>query len=266
MTLPSSLEVYEPEHKVNVTTKLSGMQGSISDSYTVVPTYQGKYPIPGISFSYFDPKTETYKTIASKEIIIDVTDGPVSSYQSQSVVASTPGKQPVLTSGNQFSSFKTKANFVRTEPNIFFKTKLFWASLIAPFLAIPVAILVRRRNETKQNDVIGNRLRRANKLAKKYLSAAKRTLGDKEAFYDALERSLHNYLKAKLNIETSEFSKEKIVELLEGKSVDALKTEEFINLLRNCEIARYTPFSNVEMQQDYDLAAEVITVLDKQFR
>jgi len=77
LNLPSSLEVYEPEHKEKVRTDLRGMRGSISDSYTVVPQYQGKYPIPTISFSYFDPKTETYKTETSNEIIIDVLNGPV---------------------------------------------------------------------------------------------------------------------------------------------------------------------------------------------
>ncbi|MBT8265647.1 MAG: BatD family protein, partial [Bacteroidia bacterium] len=61
ITLPSSLEVYEPEHTENVSTKLDGMQGKIMDSYTIVPEYQGKYPIPSISFSYFNPKTDRYE-------------------------------------------------------------------------------------------------------------------------------------------------------------------------------------------------------------
>src|SRR5690606_5658378 len=78
LTLPSSLEVYEPEHSESVRTDLTGMQGRIADAYTVVPQYKGKYPIPSISFSYFDPKTETYKTLNSTEIVIDVLEGPVS--------------------------------------------------------------------------------------------------------------------------------------------------------------------------------------------
>ena len=63
LTLPSSLEVYEPEHSEKVTTTLEGMQGGISDSYTIVPQFKGKYPIPNVSFTYFDLKTESYKTI-----------------------------------------------------------------------------------------------------------------------------------------------------------------------------------------------------------
>ena len=75
---------------------------------------------------------------------------------------------------------------------------------------------------------------------------------------------MHNYLKAKLKIETSEFSKEKITSVLEEKSVDTLDIEGFNSLLTNCEMARYSPFSDVQMQQDYEKASEVISKLDKQ--
>jgi hypothetical protein len=42
LNLPSSLEVYEPEHQENVNTNLNGMYGNISDNYTVVPQLKGK--------------------------------------------------------------------------------------------------------------------------------------------------------------------------------------------------------------------------------
>ena len=101
-------------------------------------------------------------------------------------------------------------------------------------------------------------------MAKKYLSTAKKELGHKEAFYVALEKGLHNYLKAKLKIETSEFSKEKITSVLEDKGVENTDISGFISLLTNCEMARYSPFSDVQMQQDYEKASEVISKLDKQ--
>ena len=107
---------------------------------------------------------------------------------------------------------------------------------------------------------------RGNKLARKYLSEAKKALGKKEAFYNALERALHNYLKSKLHIETSDFSKDKIEQLLTNKSVNGDAITGFIDLLKSCELARYTPFSNVEMQQDYSKAARVISIIDKQIR
>lgn len=89
-------------------------------------------------------------------------------------------------------------------------------------------------------------------------------MGEKDEFYIALEKALHNYLKAKLKIETSEFSKEKIATLLLKKEVDPETNDGFIGLLKNCEMARYSPFSQVQMQADYDKAIEVISALDKQ--
>ncbi|MBE9488718.1 MAG: protein BatD [Bacteroidetes bacterium] len=267
LTLPSSLEVYEPEHVEKVSTNLNGMQGKISDSYTIVPSYQGKYPIPSISFSYFDLKTERYKTISSTELIINVTDGPTNSnLSSKGTSVSANSKKQIVLSNEQFLSFKTKPNLVPISHKHFFKTKLFWSVLLLPFLAIPIAIFIRKKKGERDRDVIGMKVRRANKLARKYLSEAKKALGNKESFYNALERALHNYLKAKLNIETSEFSKDKIKELLLKKSINENTIIEFNNLLKSCELARYTPFSNVEMQQDYDKAVSVISTIDKQIR
>ena len=81
-----------------------------------------------------------------------------------------------------------------------------------------------------------------------------------------MERALHNYLKSKLRIETSEFSKDKIQELLSSKNVNGDVITNFMELLTSCELARYTPFTNVEMQQDYDKASHVILAIDKQAR
>ena len=264
LTLPSSLEVYEPEHTEKVSTNLTGMQGVVTDSYTIVPEYQGKYPIPSISFSYFNPKTDRYESISSEELIINVNEGPISSNSTSRAVANN--KQQIVTSSNQFASFKTKTELVSTVPSYFFKSKLFWGSLVAPLLAIPIAILVRRRREERSNDIVGNRKRLANKLARKFLGEAKQNLGQKEQFYNALHNALHNYLKAKINIVTSEFSKEKISKVLRDRSVNTEIINAFLKLLENCELARFTPSSRTEMELDYKKAAEVISEIDKQIR
>lgn len=262
--LPSALEVYEPEHKEKISVNLYGMRGESSDSYTIVPSYQGKYPIPSISFSYFDLKEARYKTISSDEIVIDVTEGPLNSISQN--IENGVTKQNVTNLSNQFASFKTTTKLINIKQSQFFKTNLFWAFLIAPFFAIPIAIFIRKQRETRQGDIVGNKTRRGNKLARKYLKEAKKSLGDKVHFYNALERALHNYLKAKLTIETSEFSKEKIQELLRSKSASELVVTQFTEILKNCEMARYAPFSNVEMKEDYDRSASVISLIDRQIK
>jgi len=267
LNLPSSLEVYEPEYSENVNTDLGGMSGSISDNYTVVPQYKGKYPIPSISFSYFDLKTETYKRISSGEIVIDVIEGPINSTASDNnMVASGNGKQKVLLNNDQFAFIKTDANLKPIHQPDFFKSKVFWSSMLLPLLAIPLALVYRQKKEERDADVFGNKIRKADKLAKRYLSEAKKALGQKEAFYIALERALHNYLKAKIHLETSDLSKEKIKDLLLKGEVDEATVSEFISILQHCELARYTPITNVEMQQDYEKAARTISIIDKEIK
>ncbi|OEK09540.1 BatD protein [Flavivirga aquatica] len=266
ISLPSSLEVYEPEHKENVKTNLSGMQGSISDSYTVVPQYKGKYPIPSISFSYFDLKTESYKRLSSDELLINVLNGPNSKSANGDNTTSNNNKQTVVFNNDQFAFIKTKTSFFNIKQSYFFKSSLFWSLLFLPFLAIPLVILVRKKKAIRDADVSGNRIRKADKLARKYLSSAKKSLGKKEDFYIALEKALHNYLKAKLHIETSDLSKDKINNLLEERQVDTAVIKSFISIVGNCDLARYTPIDTVTMQEDYDKAAKTISLIDKQAR
>jgi len=102
-------------------------------------------------------------------------------------------------------------------------------------------------------------------LAKKYLSNAKKNLGKKTPFYEAMERALHNYLKAKLSLETSEMDKEHISTLLSERGVDEGQVREFKGLLQRCDYARYTPTDNVTMKQDYEAAVKTISSIDKQF-
>jgi hypothetical protein len=261
--LPSSLEVYEPEFNEGVRTTLRGMQGKVSNNFTIVPSFKGKYPIPPIKFSYFNPKTEKYTTLSSDEIIVNVLEGP------QNTVSNTTGipgsnKQNVIATNNQFNFIKLNPSLKPIGSYYFFGSNLFYGLLLGPLLLIPLAIIFRKKRDEIASDVVGNKVKKANRLARKYLSKAKKELGQKESFYVALEKALHNYLKAKLKIETSEFSKDKIIELLSKKQVDENTISSFIELLKNCEAARYSPFSDVQMQNDYDKASETISVMDKQ--
>jgi len=263
LELPSALEVYEPEFTEGVRTTLAGMQGKVSNQYTIVPSFRGKYPIAPLSFSFFNPATEKYTTLTSDEIVINVLEGPLSA-TSGTGVSSNSIKQSVVASGNQFNFIKLTPNLTSKSTSYFFGSTSFYLWLFCPLLLIPIAIAFRKKRDAIASDVVGNKIRKANKLARKYLSAARKELGNKDSFYVALERALHNYLKAKLKIETSEFSKDKITELLSKKQIDDSTVNSFISLLKNCEAARYSPFSDVQMQADYDKASEVISLMDKQ--
>ena len=263
LQVPASLEKYEPERIENVRTDLNGTQGSLIDNYTIVPMQKGKFPIPSLSFSWFDLESKSYKTINSREILLEVSGAPagasINSGSSNSV-----NKQTIELNQDQFKYIRLSTNLKPVNSGSFFGSWKFWSLLSFPFLLIILGVLLGKKREAIANDVIGNKIKKADKLARKYLFEAKKNLGDQKAFYIALERALHNYLKAKLHIQTSEMSKERIVELLAERKADPVTTKDFIALIESCEFARYTPSSNVEMHRDYENAARVISELDKQ--
>lgn len=261
--LPSALEVYEPEISENINTDLGGMRGSIRNSYTIVPQFKGNYPIPAFKFSYFDPITEQYKTLTSPEQMIEVEGGPVSA---SSASPANNHKQQVVLSDDNFKYIKLNADLKPVHTDAFFKSPLFWSLLGGPFLLIPIFIVAGKKRRNRLEDVEGNKLRQANKLAKKYLSEARKNMDNPDAFYESLERALHNYLRAKLNIETSEMEKSLISGMLKERKVSDGTVEEFINLLKSCEFARYASVSKGSVAEDYDKAVANISEIDKQIQ
>ena len=257
---PAELEMYQPERKERVRVNASGISGAVTDTYTVVPLYKGKYKIPSISFSYFNPKEKKYKTIATEDFFVDVQEGK----ELITLDTSSVRKQEVVSTGKNFRYIATKTNFITAKKIDFFKSNLFYVLFLLPLIAIPIGVFIGKKNEERSNDIIGNKARKAEKLAKKYLSKAQKQLGKKEAFYEALERALHNYLKAKLGVETAEISKERITEILKGKNVEAATIHQFIEVLKNSDFARYTPFTATEMKEEFERAKAVIVQLDKQ--
>lgn len=260
--VPSALEMYDPVHNEQVTTPLSGMAGKIADKYTIIPQYKGKYPIKPMEFTYFDLGTKSYKTITSPEIMINVMDGPMVAQGATS--PNTAVAKQVISATAQFKYIKLKTKLEPINKKDFFGSPWFYFLSLLPFLCIPAVVFFKKKKEAIDGDVSGNKIRLSNRLAKKYLSDAKKEIGNKEPFYIALEKAMHNFLKAKLHIETSEMSKENIKELLRSKNATQETVTDFIKLTENCELARYAPSSSASIQQDFDKAVVIISELEKQ--
>lgn len=263
INVPNTLEVYEPERKETIKTTLSGTEGTVEENYTIVPQYQGKYPIPPVSFSYFDPKAKNYKTVRSQELLVDVYEGPTSGMTNTSPVP-TSTRTPLTASEGAFRFIQLETDFKPVITKAFWMSNRFWLLFILPFVLLLLGYYINRFVIQKSKESASNKQRLAEKLAKKYLSSAKKAFGNQVAFYEALERALHNYLKAKLKIETIELSKTKIAELLENKKVDKVIATEFIAVIENCERARYAPESEGSIQTDFEKASRAMAMIDRQ--
>lgn len=260
--VPASLEMYEPVHEENVATGLAGTKGKVSDKYTIIPQQQGNFPIQPIVFSYFDLKTNSYKVISSKDLLIKVTDGPGLVAGTENSI--TASNKVSVNAATQFKFIKSDLDLQPIEQPDFLGSVWHFSLIMGSLCMIPLLVLFKKRKETISLDVVGNRLKTSDKLAKKYLSEAKKQLNHKEPFYVALEKSLHNFLKAKLRIETSEMHKEKIKEILFNRKVNEDTINSFIALIQNCEFARYAPASEVMIQSDYEKAVQLLASLEKQ--
>lgn len=261
--LPGALEVYEPEHSESITTNHGGMQGSILDTYTIVPQFEGEYRIQPFSFSYFDPRTETYKTLSSEGFTIEVEGSPLAAASGKK---EDPADRRPVTSSENFKFIKLQTRFKKIDRQPFFRSPWFWSLVSGPILLLPVFLFAGKKRKEYLADAEGNKLRKANRMARKYLSEARKNTADPARFYEALEQALHNYLRAKLNIETSEMKKSLISEMLTQREVETKTVEVFIDLLKSCEFARYASASGATVEKDYEQAVEVILSIDKQIR
>ena len=261
ISLPTSLEVYEPEKISNVSVRTSGIKGKVNNKYTVVPNNPGKYTIPQIKFSFFDPELEEYKTIYSDPIFIDI-DGVYKNSVESENNSNQNKTNKIQLSKNQFSSFKTKTKFSKLNESIFFNSVFYWILFIAPFalcFIIVITTKIIRNYSSKKID----ELKLARTLTNKLLADSKTLIGNKEEFYESIDKALTTYLKSKLNVKNSEFKNEVISIKLKQMNVDEKSIDLLFEVFKNCQLARYTPLDIDAMSDDYEKAKRFIELLEK---
>ena len=259
LSLPSSLEIYEPERIEKISTNISGMKGSLRDLYTIVPSKPGKYKIPKIEFSYFDLKLKKYKTISSNEININIDGEKWNNDTGNSINSKIKPKNTTV----EFLPFKTKSKFVKIKTDSFFNTNLFWSLFTVPFIISILIIIVMNYLYERLKFSNTHTSIQSKRLAKKHLHEAKSKLGSKKEFYESLDRALHNYLKSITLFDNSNYNKINIEKELKKRNIDADIIKSLNQLFNNCEMARYTPITNVEMESDYTTAFDIISKIDK---
>lgn len=92
-------------------------------------------------------------------------------------------------------------------------------------------------------DVTGQKLARANKVARRRLRSAQKFLDEKsyDKFYDELLKALWGYLGDKLSLPASRLSRDSIASVLGERGVSQELIDNLITVIDECEMARYTP-------------------------
>ena len=254
--VPNSMELFEPEREELINTNLSGMSGSISKLFTIIPRFQGNFPIEEVEFSYFNPETEKYKILKSPRLTIDVFDGPA---LSNSI---TNDNLNIITADDSFRFIKIKGNLEEIKNDIFFESKLFYALVASPFaflLSLFAFTIYSRKRKESSYELI----RIEERLIYKMIDSAKDAIGDKILFYDKIEKAIIKSLIVKFSIRMESLNKEKIQQIGQEKGLLRNDITLIIKLIENCEKAKYSQSSDSIMNKDLENARKAINSILK---
>ena len=263
---PQDFEIYDPkvDNKFNLTR--NGLAGNKVIEYLAIPRHAGTYTIPPIEFSYFDLKSQSYKTLKTDAYTLNVAKGEGNSDQ---VVANFTSKEDLKVLGQDIRYIKTGDTRLTQKDDYFYGSTSYWLWYIVP-LALFIAFMVIYRKQAMENaNVAKVRTKKANKVATKRMKNAGKLLAEKksEAFYDEVLKALWGYISDKLSIPVSQLSKDNIEEELQKHQVADELIKEFINNLNDCEFARYAPGNQDEkMDKIYSSAIDVISKMENSIK
>ena len=263
---PQDFEVYDPkiDNQFNLTRE--GVSGSKTYEYLAIPRHAGKFTIPAVSFTYFDLKTKTYKTLKSEEYVINVEKGQGNADQ---VIADFTNKESVKMLGNDVRYIKRGATQFAQRGDYFYGTTAYWMWYIIPFVLFVGVILMYRKQAMDNANTAKMKTKKANKVAVKRMKLAGKLLSEnkKNEFYDEVLKALWGYISDKLSIPVSQLSKDNIEQELSRYGVNEELVKAFINVLNDCEFARYAPGDeNEAMDKVYTASIEIISKMENSIK
>ncbi len=255
---PVGMDRYTPKTDIDAAVSGSDMTGTFRVDYTIVPQEPGKFTIPARPFIYFSPSEGKYVTLETKAYDVNVARGAATS------VAGV--EQRAI--DNTITDIRHIHQSPSTTPHrgaMAFHSPLYWAAYVLVVLLLVGAIFSYRRTLRLRADIGGRRLARANRVALKRLRSARSFMsnGRNDEFYQELSRAMWGYVSDKLGIAPSQLLRDNIASRLHEYGADDESTQRVIDVLDECEQARFTPdHSAAEVSALYDRAASAIKDLE----
>ncbi len=260
--LPGDFETYDVVTTNNFSNSADGAQGKRTFEFPFIPRVEGEYRLEPISYSYYDISQRRYVTLTSDTLYLKVSKGDGVTSNNYTDFATQRG---VSNLGEDIRYIKSDKPFLKKRGHFLLSSKLFYliAALIILFTFLCDRIL--KRNRKLSADVVRTKNRRANKIAKVKLRNSQNYLKENKVqeFYAELHTALHGYIADKLAIPQADMQKDTIVSQLSQRGVAQEKRDEFIHLLDECEMIRYSPNATSQnMNEHYKQAGELISYFE----
>ena len=259
---PEDFEIYDPKSENNFRLTSDGLSGNKVIEYLAIPRNPGDYKIPPVSFTYFDVKSKSYKTLTTEGYDLHVEKGEGNATQT---IANFTNKEELKVLNEDIRFIKQNEVKLTPRGSFFFGTPGYWLFYLIPALVFIVFFIIYRKQIAANANVAKVRTKKANKVAVKRLKLAGKLLADnkKDAFYDEVLKALWGYVSDKLSIPMSRLSKDNIEEELRNYGVDDALIAEFLKVLDNCEFARFAPAdANQGMDKIYAEALDIISKME----
>jgi hypothetical protein len=267
INLPHDFEVYDPKVTRNVQTQAGSTSGTVTFEYVVIPRYAGDYTLSPVTYSYFNLLSQSYKTLTGNTYNVHIVKGSDNNTPAATAIQSFK-KEDVRVLGEDIHFIKAGRSVLKPKGVQFFHTTAYVLSLLVPFVLCGVGMLLNRRRIKARADLVRMKSKTANKMARKRLKAAAvaMTMKDSIHFYQEVLTAMWGYVSHKLNLPASALNRDNISEHLRRQGASEEMVLHFIEVLDQCEYARYAPESGAgeELEKLYEEAMTIITRLNAQ--
>lgn len=255
LKLPNGITAYDPVIKDTITGRSTEISGSKIITYTLASSLPGDYNIPGIGFSWFDPKTAQYNTTTTSAFRLAVKPGPGYKEEQDRRKAALTDIHPIRSGSQSFSP----------SPKPLPYTWGYWMAYALPLLMFAGVLGWKKREQHLSKDEVKLKGRKANKVALKRLSQAQKLLKENKpkAYYEEVSKAIWLYLGDKFNIPLAQLSKEAAYQALGDRQVPETVLARVHKVIDDCELALYAPSGTRHMQDTYQEALTVISELEE---
>ena len=265
VNFPADMDVYDTKTTENTDKTTGGTSGSKVFEYPFIPRSHGEFTIAPIEYSYYDVNAGKYETISTGPITFNVEKGDVAETQASTSQLVMPDRKSVKNLGEDIRFIRTRQPSYKFRTVFFVDSLWYWVTAALILLVAGLLWYLMKGMEARRADVVGNKNRKATKMALGRLKMAAGYLQKNlySAFYEELHKALLGFASDKMNIGAEDLNKENIAAMLKEAGVAEDISAQFVALLDACEFARYSPDGgNEAMNTHYNEAVKVISSID----
>jgi hypothetical protein len=212
---PAGVEGFEPLIQDLLDKTQAPLKGTRTFRFPFVAGKAGNYMLPAISFAFFDPDTNNYKTISTADIEIKVSN-----------------TEKKITNRTQ------EANI----PSEHGSGILWWGgvSLLLMTIIILTFLIKKRRKRAIPKTPLQERTTQVMNIEETLQPAYLALKVDDSKFYTVLQKCIWKYLGSRFKLSGSKMSKHDLYKAMDEKNISEDECRDILDILQQCEASVFT--------------------------